>query len=79
MAYYFNGSVNELGISVSRVIRAYRVDTGILVGETTSSGANGDFTLETTYSGAHYIVCLDDYSDEKIYNDLIYGNMYPIT
>ena len=77
MAYYFRGSVNELGVTVSRTIRAHRVDTGELVGETTSSG--GTFELETTYSGAQYIVCLDDYNDSNVYNDLIYGHMFPTT
>ena len=76
MAYYFSGTVKELNIEVDRVIRAHRVDTGEVVGETTSSG-DGSFVLDTTYSGAHYIVCLDDYTDANVYNDLIYGNMYP--
>lgn len=79
MAYYFYGVVNESTIPVDRVVRAHRADTGEVVGETTSHSGTGVFSMETTYSGLHYIVCLDDYTDQTYYNDLIYGNIYPTT
>jgi hypothetical protein len=54
----------------------YRADTGEIVDETTSASGTGYFKLETTYSGAHYVVCLDD-EGLPDYNDLIYGRIYP--
>jgi len=74
---YFEGYVYEKGIPVSRKLYLHRRDTGELIATTTSSG-NGYYKLETTYSGSHYIVCLDDSSGVE-YNDLIIGNVYPTT
>jgi hypothetical protein len=44
--------------------------------DTTTSSGNGYYYLETTYSGSHYIVCLDDFAGED-YNDLIIGDVCP--
>ena len=77
MAYHFAGTVDEADAPIARVIRAHRADTGELVGTTTSSGT-GTFDVTTTYSGVHYVVCLDDSAGED-YNDLIYGNVIPDT
>lgn len=74
--HYFEGYTKELGSPVSRTVRAYRIDTGEFVGETTSSGSNGHFRLETTWSGAHDVICLDDEAGVD-YNDVIYGRMVP--
>ena len=58
--YYFSGYVYEQGVpAADRIVRAYNRSTGLLVVETTSSG-NGYYYLETSYSGAHYLVALDD-------------------
>lgn len=59
--YYFTGYVYEENNSnpVSRIVRIYNRDTGALIGSTTSSG-NGYYYIETTYSGSHYLVALDD-------------------
>ncbi len=73
----FTGDVLEQSNPVVRTIYLHRRDTGVLVDTTTSSG-NGAYTLTTTYSGAHYIVCLDDSAGES-YNDLIVGNVIPTT
>jgi hypothetical protein len=72
---YFSGYVYELGNPVQRTVYLHNRSTGELVDSTTSSG-NGYYYLETTYSGAHYIVALDDEARED-YNDLIIGNVYP--
>jgi len=74
---YFSGYVYELGNPVQRTVYLHNRSTGELLDTTTSSG-NGYYYLETTYSGAHYIVCLDDAAGED-YNDLIIGNVYPTT
>jgi len=77
--YYFDGTVTELGYPApGRIVRAYRKDTGYLVDETTSASGTGYFYLETTYSGTHDIVCLDDAAGFS-YNDLIYGDVIPTT
>jgi len=74
----FTGIVLEQGVGVTRTIYLHRRSTGELVDTTTSSGIGGAYTLTTSFSGAHYIVCLDDDAGES-YNDLILGNMIPIT
>ena len=77
--YYFYGTVTEQGSPApGRIVRAYRKDTGYLVDETTSASGTGYFYLETTYSGTHDIVCLDDMGGYS-YNDLIYGDVIPTT
>jgi hypothetical protein len=73
--YYFSGTVEEFSSPAQRTVRAYRADTGDLMDETTST-VSGTFTINTTYSGLHYIVCLADYS-AGTFNDLIYGQMIP--
>jgi len=43
---------------------------------TVSASGTGFYRLDTTYSGAHYIVCQDD--DPPIdYNHLVLGKMEP--
>jgi hypothetical protein len=46
--------------------------------ETTSSGLGGYFYGETSYSGTHYVVCLDDEAGES-YNLLAYDLVLPTT
>jgi hypothetical protein len=67
-----SGHVYEVGNPVSRIVRAYRRDTGELVDETTSNSSTGYYYLNTTYSGTHSLVCLDAEGGES-YNDLIIG------
>jgi hypothetical protein len=74
--HYIDGYVKEQNIAVERTVRAYRADTGEEMDETTSVSGTGYFYLETTYDGAHYVVCLDDMNGIS-YNDLIYGKIYP--
>ena len=77
-SYYISGYVKEGVVSVNRQIYVHNRDTGSLMTSTTSSGVGGYFYCETTYSGAHYVVCIDDI-EGLAYNDLIYGNIYPVT
>jgi hypothetical protein len=74
--YYFAGTVYE-GISTisGAMVYVYRRDTGAYLGSTTSSG-DGGFYVETTFSGSHFLVCLDPAGGET-YNDLIYGQVTP--
>ena len=74
---YFSGHVFEQDNPVQRKLYLHDRDSGFLIATTTSSG-NGYYYLETTYSGAHYIICLDDMGGES-YNDLVIGNVYPTT
>lgn len=74
--YYFAGTVYE-GVSTisGATVYMYRRDTGAYLGSTTSSG-DGGFYVETTFSGSHFLVCLDPAGGET-YNDLIYGQVTP--
>lgn len=48
------------GNSVARTVRAYRRDTGALMGETVSNGTTGAYSITTPHSGEHNVVMLDD-------------------
>jgi len=74
---YFDGYIFQEGLPVERSVRLHRRDNGGVLGETTSSG-DGGYYIETSYSGSHYIVALDDAAGDA-YNDLIIGNVYPTT
>lgn len=74
---YFSGYVYEQGSPVQRTLLLHRRDNGALADTTTSSG-NGYYYLGTSYSGSHYIVCLDNEAGAS-YNDLIIGDIYPTT
>jgi len=76
--YYFDGYIQKFGVGVDRVVRVHHRDTGELIGETTSSGVDGYFYLETTYSGSQYLVSLDDLVGES-FNAIIYDLMVPAT
>lgn len=76
LLFYFSGYTFEEETPVSRILYLHNRTDGSLVATTTSSG-DGYYYLGTTYSGAHYIVCLDDEAGED-YNDMILGNMFPI-
>ena len=74
--HYFDGYVQEFGVGVDRTVRVHRRDTGEAVGETTSSGVDGYFYLETSYSGTQYLLCLDDLAGES-FNAIVYDLMVP--
>jgi len=87
--YYFSGYTKKLGIPVSRVVKAFTEDkyeyspvmsesNYTCIAEETSVTGTGYFYLQTTFSGAHQIICEDDKTGVK-YNDLIYSDVYPST
>lgn len=56
-AIALSGNVKDAsGANAARKVRAYREDTGALVGETTSNGTTGNYSITTVYSGAHTLV-----------------------
>jgi len=74
---YFSGYVKEGDVAVSRIVRLYNRNSGLLVDSTTSSG-NGYYYVETTYSGAHYLIALDDDSGDS-YNMARLDKMIPVS
>lgn len=51
--------LNASGAPAARTVLAYRRDTGALIGSTTSNGSTGAYSIASTYSGEHDLVCLD--------------------
>ena len=76
--YYISGNVLENITPVNRVVNIHRRDSGELIKSVESDGDGGYFYATTTYSGSHYVVCIDDAAGLD-YNDLIYGNIFPTT
>lgn len=76
LKYYFSGVVTDQGTPAGgRKIVAHKRDTFEPMAYTTTSG-DGSYYMITTYSGSHYIVCIDDDSGVQ-YNDKILGRMIP--
>jgi hypothetical protein len=74
--HYVSGDVVEEEIPVSRRVYLHRSDTGALVGSAVSGESTGSFYVTTTYSGSHYVICLDDEVGED-YNGLIFSKIIP--
>ncbi len=74
-SYEFTGYVKNGDEYLDRIVRAYRRDDYELMDETVSSGTSG-YKIHTTYSGSHYLVCLDDEEGEE-YNALVLDKKYP--
>lgn len=56
-------------------VRLYRRDTGALIGETTSAGVSGTFSIESDYNDYHYAVAIHPTSSGT--NALIYDYLKP--
>ena len=76
--YTVSGTVQEGGVGVARVVRAYRRDTGEFVGETTSAG-DGTFSLASAHAGNHplYVIALDALGVAPDYNAQIFDLVVP--
>lgn len=74
--YQITGYVKELGIPAQRTVYLYDRASGELMDKIISN-ALGYYTLRTTISGVHNLICLDaDTSPD--YNDLILSRVLPI-
>lgn len=73
--WYFSGTVSESLSTISgALIYLYKQEDGSFIGFTESE-ANGNFYIQTTYSGAHFMICRHPTNSE--YNALVYDNLYP--
>jgi len=63
--HYFSGNVTENNIPATRQVFAYDRDTGVLERATTSSGTGGYYVAETTSSGSHFIIVLDNQEGDQ--------------
>ena len=71
-AFQVSGTVLDgSGSPVARTVRAYRRDTGALIGSTTSDGSTGAYAITSPTSGEVQVICLDDDAD-TLENDLIH-------
>jgi hypothetical protein len=74
--YYYHGYVKEKGGYVSRKLYLYRRDTGLLIDSCMSNAGTGYYLLETSVSGEHFILVLDDDAGDS-YNALVQDRLYP--
>jgi len=73
--WYFSGIVSESSSTISgALIYLYKQEDGSFIGFT-ESDANGNFYIQTTYGGAHFMICRHPTNSE--YNALVYDNLYP--
>lgn len=61
--------LDDAGDPVARTVRAYRRDTGALVGNTTSSAADGSYSMNLLTLDECTVLCLDDAGGDD-FNDL---------
>lgn len=73
--YVTSGYVKELGEPVQRTVYLYDRTTGILMDKCISSDT-GYYSLYTTTSGEHNVMCLDADADPE-FNDLIVSRVTP--
>jgi hypothetical protein len=74
--YYYHGYVKEKGVYVSRKVYLYKRDTGLLMDSGMSNAGTGYYLLETSVSGEHFILALDDDAGDD-YNALVQDRIYP--
>lgn len=69
---YLSGTVlDDAGSPCARTVRAYRRDTGALIGSTTSNATTGAWSIQGIDGVESQIVCLDDGAGTT-HNDLIH-------
>ena len=74
--YYYHGYVKEKGAYVTRKVYLYKRNTGALIDSCMSNASTGYYLLETSVSGEHFVVALDDDAGDT-YNALIEDRLYP--
>lgn len=62
---------------VARTVRAYRRDTGALIGEMVSDAGTGAFSIDTAHDGEHTVIALDDEAGD-VHNALIFDRVIPV-
>lgn len=75
------GVKNASGSPISRLVRAYRRDTGALVGSGISNGTTGAYNIPVQYSDECYVVRVDDTTDPPTAgteNALIFDRVIPV-
>lgn len=66
-----SGNVKDSsGSNAARTVRAYRRDTGALVGSATSNGTTGNYTIDCSTDSEVTVVALDNATSGTYYNDL---------
>jgi len=67
-----SGNVKDAsGANAARTVRAYRRDTGALVGSTTSNGTTGNYTIDCTTAEEVTVVAFDNATSGTYYNDQV--------
>lgn len=65
-----SGNVKDAsGANAARTVRAYRRDTGALVGSATSNGTTGNYTIDCATDAEVTLVAFDDATSGTYYND----------
>lgn len=65
-----SGNVKDsAGSNAARTVRAYRRDTGALVGSTTSNGTTGNYTINCATLDEVTVIALDNATSGTYYND----------
>ena len=67
-----SGNVKDsAGANAARTVRAYRRDTGALVGSTTSNGSTGNYTINCATTEEVTVIALDNATSGTYYNDQV--------
>jgi hypothetical protein len=75
---FLMGKVTDsFGANAARKVRAYREDTGALVGETVSLASTGAYQIETTYDGEHTVL-IYPLPTETALNVLAFRGVIPV-
>lgn len=68
--------LGDTGSAAARTVRAYRHSDGLFMGETTSDGGTGAYTLGISGTAPVDVVCVDDAAGVA-YNSLVLAGVTP--
>lgn len=74
--YYISGKVTKDSVPVERNVKLFHNDTNKYIGNVTSDSVTGEYTILTTFSGTHFVICEDDPTSPD-YNYLIKSRCIP--